>query len=88
MKTIWKYDLSLTRPVTALSLPEGSKVLCVGLQGEQLCLWAEVYPESFPESRVFRVFGTGHSLPYLKLDFIGHLQHHGLELFVFEELDT
>ena len=59
---IWKYPFEIT-DLFDLLLPLGARVLSVGMQGEQPCLWAMVEPSNTPEARSFAVVGTGHPLP-------------------------
>lgn len=45
-------------------MPEGSNILSIQMQGDTLCMWAEV-ETSAPSTLMvkFRAFGTGHQLP-------------------------
>ena len=46
----------------AIYMPNGAKILSVGVQGLSLMLWAEVDPKRTEYPRHFEVFGTGHEL--------------------------
>lgn len=64
MTTIWKMFKKLDEldDWIEFSLPVGAKVLSVGNQREQLCLWFEVNTtKDLPKTRhYFRTAGTGH----------------------------
>ena len=59
MKTVYKYKIGSGE----LQLPYGAKVLTAAMQGNEICLWAEVDDEAVPEHRTFYVYGTGHIVP-------------------------
>lgn len=75
MRTIWKYTTGLRELDNGIgfAMPAGAKVLSVGNQNENLCLWVEVddTAKTIPESRSFRVVGTGHPLSGDEGRFIG-----------------
>ncbi len=80
MKTIWKMfkKLSELDDWIMFNVPAGAKVLSVGNQREQLCVWFEVDPAALRGKQFFRVAGTGHPVhvpcPFGDLtvgDFIG-----------------
>lgn len=54
-QVIWKYELKET-----LSMPSGSKIMCVQTQNNIPCLWVICNPDSPEVSRNFLVLGTGH----------------------------
>jgi hypothetical protein len=60
-KTIWKYILIPEKLI--ISIPEGATILTACEQGGDICIWAEVCPESPLEKRTFEIFGTGHNIP-------------------------
>lgn len=62
MKTVWKYILPVQDEVIELEMPQEAKILHVGTQQEQVCLWALVESEQEKEIRRFRIHGTGHPL--------------------------
>lgn len=45
MKAIWKYPLGI-QSLQTLIMPEGAKPLSVQVQGDEICLWALVDPET------------------------------------------
>lgn len=61
MKTIYKYALRVTDE-QRVDLPRGAVVRLVAVQGNTLCLWAEVDPEAPLSPRTFRIHGTGHPI--------------------------
>jgi hypothetical protein len=67
MKTIYKYEISLIAVSLLghdhLMLPAGGIVLSVQIQGDNLCLWAEVDVDQPLVSRYFTVVGTGNAVP-------------------------
>lgn len=72
-----------------LPLPYESNILKVGVQGEDICMWAEVDPSIEKiEARVFFVTGTGHEIPefegcvrqFIDTVFMGDLVWHVYEL--------
>lgn len=56
---IWKYPLE-RRDGQIITMPAGSRVLCVHNQFDEPFLWALVDPEAALERRWFLTFGTGH----------------------------
>jgi hypothetical protein len=61
-RTIHKYPLEVVYEQT-IEMPAGAVILCVQMQRETPCMWAVVDSEAQLESRMVRIFGTGHSLP-------------------------
>lgn len=64
-RTVWKFRLVFGRSddVARVDMPVGARVLMVGQQDGDTCLWAEVNPATKrTEPRVFRMFGTGHEI--------------------------
>lgn len=61
MKKIFKYPLE-TVDEQFVEMPKGAVVLCVQVQGEVPCLWAEVDPKADKISRHFVTYGTGHPM--------------------------
>lgn len=61
MHTIWKYELDIGE-VLPVEMPRGAKVRYVGMQGDQLCVWAQVDSDQPLVKRVFAVHGTGHTI--------------------------
>lgn len=74
MRTIYKYPLDLTDS-QKLSLPVTAKPRSVQLQGDQLCLWAEIYTEvDGLKSVVISIVGTGHPIPPGAVHYLGTVQ--------------
>lgn len=70
MKAVWKYPLPIIDNVE-ISIPKGSKILCVKTQKNDLCLWALVNPdENETESVKLRIAGTGHPIEEENLEYI------------------
>ena len=59
MQTIWKYPLDIR---TEIMIPTGAKILCVHVQNDRPCLWAQVDPKAVKEKRTFKIYGTGHEM--------------------------
>jgi hypothetical protein len=60
MQTIWKYPIAPGH--VKLILPEGAEILCVQVQGEEVCLWAKVDTDKTPTERRILTYGTGHDM--------------------------
>lgn len=54
-----------------ITMPEGAKILSVGVQFVTFVLWAEVDPDAPKTKRLFRVIGTGHAVPESIIGFLG-----------------
>ncbi len=86
MSTIWKYILT-TADEQVVEMPNGAEILSCQMQGEDLYLWALVTPGADLKTRLIRIHGTGHPVPYAeRLKFISTFQMHGgaLIFHVFE----
>ena len=59
MLTVHKYNFPFPADTFELHLPEGARVLHVGMQGDDPRMWVLVDPKDFPTPRRFRVVGTG-----------------------------
>jgi len=83
--TIWKFPM-IVADVTRVSMPMGSRVLTVGLQGPRndLVAWATVNPIAPTESREFLVRGTGHPLDGNEGRYIGTVFPGSLVFHIFE----
>lgn len=87
MHTIWKYTL---HPKTELEMPKAAEILTVGIQGDDIVMWAKVNPEAPLETRTFLGFGTGHDLPdQIPLKYVGTtlFTGHNLVFHIFEAVD-
>ena len=75
--TIYKYPFPI-RDQVAIEMPEGAKVLRVGLQRviaanaayDQPVLWAQVNTAAPTRIYRFLLFGTGHLLPHEELEHV------------------
>ena len=83
MKTIWKYTINPEHEINTFHVPEGSEILDIMEQNNELCMWIQV-DDSMPKTeRKFRVFGTGHIItdpPGHHLRYQGTASLHGGEL--------
>lgn len=78
MKTVWKYPVECNSvkkgfwPIAVVA-PIGAKPLFFGLQGKQVCLWAEVDPakKGTSETLRFACIGTGHGIVPDECDYFG-----------------
>ena len=68
MKTIYKYPLNATGD-QFIHIYEGHEILHVGIQNDEICLWALVDVEKPLIKRIIHIFGTGH-------DCASQLQHY------------
>ena len=57
--TIYKYPFQFLREFT-LQMPKGAKILHVGMQHGEPCIWALVDDGAKLEPRNFAIRGTGH----------------------------
>lgn len=88
MQTVWKFPLS-TDSATTVPMPKGAEILTLQMQGGSPCIWAKVDPNAEIERRAFRIFGTGHGLPPMKLDYVGTFQvNDGGSPLVFHVFET
>ena len=65
MITIYKYPLTTDSPIrqaTTIRMPKDSNVIKVGVQNNQICLWAIVNTENPEVGVTFKIYGTGHEL--------------------------
>ena len=68
--TVWKFPLEIA-DWQKIVMPAGAEILFVGVQREQLCLWAKVNPEAPKGERLFRIVGTGHEFNENNLMYLG-----------------
>lgn len=84
--TIWKYEFDLRKGDRhSFTMPHGARPICIQMQGELICLWAEVDPRESFESRTFRIVGTGHPLPPQQRSYIGTVQAGPFVWHIYEE---
>ncbi len=84
--TIFKYPLELEDQQT-VTMPMGSRVLCVQVQRGRPCLWAMVDSEVVEtEQHHIRIYGTGHPIDRHPSRYYGTFQLKDTLVFhVFEE---
>jgi len=87
VKAIWKYELEVT-DLQRVSMPVGAKPICVQVQGDLLCLWAEVNtePERPRGGRTFEIIGTGNPIPEAERAYIGTVQMPPFVWHVYERI--
>lgn len=62
MKKIWKYTFPVADEFT-ITMPAKARILLIHVQGEgRPCIWAEIDTKNLPEKRMFRLYGTGHTI--------------------------
>ena len=83
---LFDWDTGFDAEVINLLLPVGSKVLSVGMEGRQLCMWAIINPVLPKEERVFEVYRTGFRIIPEHRVFIGTVCTESLVWHVFESL--
>lgn len=76
MTRIFKYELfdfgtRFREDWVEVQMPQGAKVLSVGMQGLKLCIWAIVDTDVPNEGRLFSVYGTGFKISPQNLQFVG-----------------
>lgn len=86
MITIYKYTLS---PDILVEMPEGSQILTIAEQKNEVCMWVKVNTQKPMIHRRFVVFGTGHEIPkdvdkFLKYAGTAHGVDGSLVFHVFE----
>ena len=75
MKTVHKYPL-VNQPAFTLVMKEGAKIIHVGAQADEPCLWALVDTEAEDETREFCVVGTGEPANFTSSQYIGTFYQH------------
>ena len=81
MRTVWKLQIPIFQ--SHFSLPVGATVVAFQMQNGTPCLWADVETAAAPETRVFKIFGTGHQVPEGAI-YVGTLQDGDLVWHCFE----
>jgi hypothetical protein len=76
---IFKYPLQITDE-QHIEIPGQPIFLSAQFQGDQLCLWALVFPDNPKVLHTFRIVGTGHPLPDDMGFHIGTVQQPGMPL--------
>lgn len=63
MKTIYKYQFSMSSDKEEFEMPSASFPLSVGEQNGLPCMWCQVETNNPIVTRKFRIVGTGHEIP-------------------------
>lgn len=86
MITIFKYDL-LVEDYQEIQMPSKAKILSVGVQNNEIKLWALVETNTKVEPRRIRIAGTGHDITEDIVAFLGTVQLHSgrLVFHIFEK---
>ena len=75
--TIYKYPITIT-DLQIVLLPLNSTILTIQMQGNTLCLWAEVEETNTDtEERIIELIGTGHKMSNILRNYIGTVQQFG-----------
>ena len=61
MRTIYKYEVSLTSEITPIPLPALHKIVKVGESNGKVCIWVELTDTNhvMVNETKFRIYGTG-----------------------------
>ena len=62
MRTIYKYELSLTDDIQTINLPRGAHILRFGEQDGQVVMWVDVRTDNEKDLHTFLIVGTGHDI--------------------------
>lgn len=82
--TIRKYPLHIV-DLDVIRMPENGRILCIGMQQGEPCIWVAVDPEAPLVEREFLVVGTGHPVRDVGIgDYIGTFYVGSLDFHVFE----
>lgn len=75
-KVVYKYLLPLEDGLKhAIKMPVNARILHVGIQGTDVCIWALVWPLITQEERYFQIVGTGRPFDATGMVHIGSVQH-------------
>lgn len=85
MVTIHKYQFEISDRVE-IEMPCGASVLSIQLQDGKPTVWAMVETTYSAETRVFRIYGTGHKLDLFATEgrYLGTIQLEGFVWHIFE----
>jgi len=73
MKTIYKYQIPIEDSFI-IDLPAKAQILSVQMQGNRPFIWAMVNPNNSIEEFKFRLYGTGHPIKDMAVQYIGTFQ--------------
>lgn len=83
MKTIHKFKLSITDEQIIQTQGLG-KMLCVQVQNDEICLWAEAFTTMNSYPRKISIIGTGNPMSNTTRNYIGTVQLSGFMWHVYE----
>ena len=87
MRTVYKYELSITDDIQTLNVPMAFQILKFGEQNERLVFWADVRPEKDSQLMKFQVVGTGHEIGDYPAGWLDTVQmSNGLVWHIYERL--
>ena len=71
-RTMFKYPLAGWVRETVITnhqveMPRGARIRHVGIQQNQVTMWAEVDQDEAPETRSFAIRGTGHEIQEMEV---------------------
>lgn len=70
---IFKYSVT-ERDGERVKMPQDARILSIQYQGDQLCIWAVVSPDSRIVNRILQRIGTGWDIPENLGNYIGTVQ--------------
>lgn len=73
MNTIHKAVLQI-HDSQYVEMPLGAEILTVQMQGPTCCLWYKCDPAKYTTRRHIGIFGTGHDLPNVHMNYLGTIQ--------------
>jgi len=77
VKQVWKFDIRRVSDYNMIKMPMGAKILHVGMQNDEIFIWALVHPTNEYINRKIGMVGTGHSIPKKESEnYIGSVINH------------
>lgn len=70
---IWKWELKIN-DIQKLTMPKDAKILSVQEQNGKCCIWALCNENEVKEERNFIIYGTGHKVLPILMNYIGTFQ--------------
>lgn len=89
MQAVWKFPLG-PFDLMEIDMPTGSRVLCVQCQDGAPQLWALCDVSAPKQTRVFHIYGTGHTHGAINGEYVGTFQlaDGALVFHVFEDVQV
>ena len=84
-RAVWKFTIDPFDTVD-ITMPEGSQILTLGVQNQEVQMWARVDPDARPVTRRIAIAGTGHTRIDMDGPYLGTVQLLGGSL-VFHAFD-